>query len=86
VQQGRSSSGVGRAVARYTAMRFLLFAVAFLLARLVVDEPLLAVGVAVVGSAIVSIPLLAPYRQQLNAATAARAERRRAAQEQARGD
>ncbi len=74
----RSGPGVGRALAHYTALRFLLFVAVYLVARLVVDEPLLAVGAGVLGSAVLSIPLLGGPRQRLNAATAARAEQRAA--------
>jgi hypothetical protein len=81
VEQNDRGDSVGRAVARYTALRFLLFVAAFLLVRVFIEEPVLALGAAVILSAIVSIPLLAPYRHRLNAATAARAERRRAAAE-----
>jgi hypothetical protein len=70
---------VGRAVAVYSGLRLLLFLVVFLLALVVVQETLLALGLGVLGSALLSIPLLKPYRADLNAATAARVERRSAA-------
>ena len=71
--------GVGRAVAVYTALRLLLFGIVFLLALLVVPETLIALGLGVLGSAVLSIPLLKHQRAELTAATAARVERRQAA-------
>lgn len=68
--------GIGRAVVVYTALRMLLFFAVFLVARLLIDEVLLALGIAVLGSALLSIPLLAPYRQRLNQAARERSERR----------
>ncbi|MFP5220073.1 MAG: DUF4229 domain-containing protein [Actinomycetes bacterium] len=78
------ATGLGRAVVVYTALRLLLFLAAFLVLRLVVDEVLLALGGAVLASALLSIPLLAPYRQRLNAAAADRAERREAERQRRR--
>jgi hypothetical protein len=72
---GRRPS-VGRAVAVYTGMRLVLFLVAFLLASLLIDELLLAFAAGFLASAVLSIPLLAPYRRAVNEATAARAARR----------
>jgi Flp pilus assembly protein TadB len=81
-----TGSGVGRAVARYTAMRFLLFVVCFLVARLLIDELVLALGAAVLASAVLSIPLLRDQRQQVSAATAARAAQRAGRTDQERPD
>jgi hypothetical protein len=67
---------VGRALALYTTLRLLLFLSVFLLLQFVVQPPLLAVGAAVLVSAIVSIPLLRPWREDLARATAARARSR----------
>lgn len=77
-------TSVWRAVARYTALRLLLFLAVYLAARLFIDEPVLALGAGVLGSAILSVSLLAKQRSELNRATAARAERRKAEREQRR--
>ncbi len=79
---GRSVS-VGRALAVYTGLRLMLFAIVFLLVQLFVEDTVLALGAAVLGSAVLSIPMLKSYRAELNAATLARTERRRAGREQA---
>ena len=76
--QAPAPPSVGRAVAVYTGLRVLLFLIVALLALAVVRDPLLAVGIGVLGSALLAIPLLKPYRADLNAAAAARAERRQA--------
>lgn len=75
---------VGRAVALYTTLRLLLFFAVFLLLQLVMSEPLLALGAAVLISAALSIPLLRPWREDLARASAAKAERRRLAQAEQR--
>jgi hypothetical protein len=75
---------VGPALLRYTALRLLVFLLVLLLVRLFVDEPLLALGVAVLGSGLLSVPLLRRFRSDLNEATAARAERRRLVQQERR--
>lgn len=77
----RPVRSVGRAFALYTTLRLLLFLAVWVLVQLLVGEPLLAIGVAVLVSAVASIPLLRPYRDDLNRATAARVERRRAERE-----
>jgi hypothetical protein len=61
-----------RAFALFTTLRLLLFLVAFLAVRLVVEDTLLAVAVAVVVSALVGVPVLRPYREDLNRALVAR--------------
>jgi hypothetical protein len=61
-----------RAFALFSTLRLLLFLVAFALLRLLVDDTLLAVGIAVVVSAVVGVPVLRPYRQDLNRALGAR--------------
>lgn len=63
-----------RAFFLFTTLRLLLFLVVFLLVRLLVDDTLLAVGVAVVVSALLGVPLLRPYRGDLNRALMARRE------------
>ena len=63
-----------RAFFLFTTLRVLLFLVAFAAVRLLVDDTLLAVGIAVVVSAVAGIPLLRPYREDLNRAIAARRE------------
>ena len=73
--------GVARPLLVYTALRMLLFLAVLLLVRRFVEEPLVALGVAVLGSALLSVPLLRRFRHDLTVATAARAERRRAAAE-----
>lgn len=70
--------GVAPALLVYTALRVLLFLAVLLLVRPFVEEPLVALGVAVLGSALLSVPLLRRFRRALTVATAARAERRRA--------
>jgi hypothetical protein len=69
---------VGRALALYTTLRVLLFLSVFALLQLVLEPALLALGAAVLASALLSIPLLRPWREDLARATAARAEQRRA--------
>jgi hypothetical protein len=81
---GRPIRPVGRAVALYTSLRILLFLVVFLLLQLVMTEPLLALGAAVLISAALSIPLLRPWREDLARSSAAKAERRRLAQAEQR--
>jgi hypothetical protein len=76
---------VGRAVALYTTLRVLLFGAVFLLLQLVMPEPLLALGAAVLISAALSVPLLRPWREDLARASAAKAERRRTARAEQRG-
>lgn len=73
---GRPVRSVGRALALYTTLRLLLFLSVFLLLQLVLQPPLLAVGAAVLVSAIGSIPLLRPWREDLARATGARARSR----------
>lgn len=75
---------VGRALALYTTLRLLLFLSVFLLLQLVLQPALLALGAAVLVSALLSIPLLRPWRADLALATAARAERRGAERARAR--
>lgn len=69
---------VGRAFALYTTLRLLLFLVLYLVLQAFLSPPLLAIGAAVLLSAVVSIPLLAPWRSDLTRATQARVERRQA--------
>lgn len=64
-----------RAFFLFTTLRLLLFLVVFLVVRLVVDDALLAVGLAVVVSAVLGVPLLRPYRDDLNRAITARRDR-----------
>ena len=73
---GRPVRSVGRSLALYTTLRLLLFLSVFLLLQLVLQPPLLAVGAAVLLSALVSIPLLRPWREDVARATAARARSR----------
>lgn len=73
---GRPLRSPLRAFFLFTTLRLLLFLVAFVLVRLLVDDELLAVGVAVVVSAVVGVPLLRPYRDDLNRALLARRESR----------
>lgn len=73
--EGRS---VGRSLAVYTGLRLLLFAIVWLVAQLVIEDTVLSLGAAVLVSAVLSIPMLKSYRAELNEATLARAERRRA--------
>ena len=73
---GRPVRPVGRALLLYTTLRLLLFLSVFLLLQLVLEPALLAVGAAVLGSALLSIPLLRPWREDLARATAARARSR----------
>lgn len=80
----RPARTVGRAFALYTTLRLLLFLVVWALVQVVVAEPLLAIGIAVLVSAVLSVPLLRTYRDDLNRATAARVERRRAERERLR--
>ena len=74
---GRPVRPVGRALALYTTLRVLLFLSVFLLLQVFLQPPLLAVGAAVLVSAVLSLPLLRPWREDLARATAARAEQRR---------
>lgn len=74
----RPVRSVGRAFALYTTLRLLLFLVLFLVLQAFLSPTLLAVGAAVLLSAVVSIPLLAPWRHDLARATQARVERRQA--------
>jgi hypothetical protein len=76
---GRPVRSTGRAFALYTTLRLLLFLSVFLLLQVVLEPPLLAVGAAVLLSALLSIPLLRPWREDLARASAAGVERRRAA-------
>lgn len=76
--QAAPARPLGRALALYTTLRLLLFLSVFLLLQLVLEPALLALGAAVLASALLSVPLLRPWREDLARATAARAERRRA--------
>ena len=76
-QSAGSTPRVGPALLRYTVGRLLLFLLVLVLVQLVVEERLLALGLAVLVSALLSVPLLRRPRAQLNEATAARAEQRR---------
>jgi hypothetical protein len=76
-QQERPLRSAGRAFALYTTLRLLLFLAAYLLLQVFVEPALLAVGAAVLLSAVLSIPLLKPWRDDLTRATQARVERRR---------
>jgi hypothetical protein len=80
----RPVRSLGRALALFTTLRLLVFLVVWLLVALVVDEPLLAVAIAVVISALVSVPLLRGYRDDLNRAAAARGARRQAERDRMR--
>ena len=61
-----------RAFALFTTLRLLLFFVVFAVARFFVDDVLLAVGVGILVSAVLGVPLLRPYREDLTRALAAR--------------
>jgi len=76
-QQERPLRSAGRAFALYTTLRLLLVLAAYLLLQFFVEPALLAVGAAVLLSAVLSIPLLKPWRDDLTRATQARVERRR---------
>lgn len=68
---------VARALVRFAGLRVLLFLVALVLARLVVRDVVLSLALAFLISAVLGVPLLRRYRQELATATAARAARRR---------
>lgn len=72
----RPARPAGRAFALYTTLRLLLFFSVYLLLQLFLEPALLALGAAVLVSAVLSIPLLRPWRQDLARATQARVERR----------
>ena len=61
-----------RAFFLFTTLRLLLFLVVFAVVQLVVDDTLLAVGIGVIVSAVLGVPLLRPYREDLNRALAAK--------------
>lgn len=69
----------GRALALYTTLRVLLFLAVYLVLQAFLQPALLAMGAAVLLSALLSIPLLRPWRDDLARATEARVERRQAA-------
>ena len=73
---GRPVRSPLRAFFLFTTLRVLLFLVVFALVQLVVDDTLLAVGVAILVSAVLGVPLLRPYRDDLNRAIMARREQR----------
>ena len=75
---------VGEAVARYSALRLLLFFVVFLPVLALLGDALIALGAGVLGSALLAIPLLGGPRRQLSAAVAARAQARQERQRQGR--
>lgn len=72
----------GRAVALYTSLRVLVFLLCWVVFLLLGLEGLLAVAAAVLASSIVSIIVLKPQREALNAAARARMERKLAEREQ----
>jgi hypothetical protein len=74
----RPVRSAGRAFALYTTLRLLMFLSVYLVLQLFLEPTLLAVGAAVLLSAVLSIPLLAPWRHDLTRATAARVERKQA--------
>lgn len=74
----RPVRSVGRALALYTTLRLLLFLAVYLVLQAFVTPRLLAVAAAVLLSALVSIPLLAPWRADLARATQARVEHKQA--------
>jgi hypothetical protein len=73
----------GRAVALYTSLRFLLFLLSFAVLLALGLRGLLAAAAAVLVSSIVSLFVLKPQREALNAAARARMERKLAEREQA---
>lgn len=75
-QAARPVRGVGRAFALYTTLRLLLFLSVFLVLQAFLRPALLALGAAVLLSALLSLPLLKPWRDDLARATQARVERR----------
>jgi hypothetical protein len=77
-QQARPVRSTGRAFALYTTLRLLLFLSVYVVLQVFVQPPLLALGAAVLVSALVSIPLLRPWRTDLTRATQAGAERKAA--------
>lgn len=76
--QGRPARSVGRAFALYTTLRLLLFLAIYLLLQVFLQPALLALGAAVLLSAVVGIPLLEPWRADLTRATQLRVEGRQA--------
>ena len=74
----RPVRSVGRAFALYTTLRVLLFLSVYLVLQAFLSPALLALGAAVLISAVLSLPLLAPWRTDLARATAARVERKQA--------
>ena len=74
---GRPLRTPGRAFLLFTTLRLLLFLAVYVLVQLVVADQLLAIGLAILLSAVIGVPLLRPYRDDLNRATAARLEQRR---------
>jgi hypothetical protein len=72
----RPVRSTGRAFALYTTLRLLMFLSVYLVLQFFLEPALLAVGAAVLVSALLSIPLLAPWRHDLTRATQARVERK----------
>lgn len=83
-QGERPTRSVGRAFALYTTLRLLLFLAAYLLLQLFLEPALLAVGAAVLLSALLSIRLLTPWRDDLTRATQDRVQRRQSERAQRR--
>lgn len=81
---GRPVRSVGRALALYTTLRVLLFLSVFVVLQLVLEPALLALGAAVLLSAVASIPLLRPWRDDLARASEARHQARQAARSERR--
>ena len=67
----------GRAFLLYSSLRLLLFLVCFAVLIALDVEPVLALGVAVLGSALLSIVLLRSQRRAFTDASVARAQQRR---------
>lgn len=80
----RPTRSTGRAFALYTTLRLLLFLAVYLVLQVFLQPALLAVGAAVLISALLAVPLLKPWRHDLTAATSARLERKQAEREQRR--
>ena len=75
---GRPVRSAGRAFALYTTLRVLLFLSVYLVLQAFVEPALLALGAVVLLSAVLSLPLLRPWREDLARATAGRARRKQA--------